>query len=408
VDIKGLSMTRKGKSRVGAIVLAAGKSARMGGTKQLLPLGESTVLEQTLENVRDTGIDEIVLVVGSSAEMIQRQLPISIVEGLKVVLNQNYSQGMASSLRTGLSAVDPHIDATLIVLADQPFVRPETFDRIIDRYRSSGAQIVIPLYRGFRGNPVLLDRSVFPEVMALDGDIGCRAIFGNHHEGIVKVEVDDMGILLDIDNQDDYERLRLFGQSNPQEHQAFIETATREARSIPGLAESRVEDALRSEALIVAGWGPVASALVKLGQLLDFAVTVVDPLLEISDLPAGVNVLNTLDFSLLPPSSERYVVVTSCGKFDGEAIEQALRTQSSYVGLMASNKRGQEIRRSLERKGEAAEKLAAVSVPAGIDIGAETPTEIALSIMAEIISRRREKKTGIIQRNLTADRSGDD
>jgi molybdenum cofactor cytidylyltransferase len=93
------------------------------------------------------------------------------------------------------------------VLADQPFVRPETIDRIIERYRSSDAEIVIPFYDGQRGNPVLLDRSVFSEAMALQGDAGARAIFGSHAGGIEKVDVDDSGILLDIDGRADYERL---------------------------------------------------------------------------------------------------------------------------------------------------------------------------------------------------------
>ncbi|MEA2263929.1 MAG: xanthine dehydrogenase accessory factor [Acidobacteriaceae bacterium] len=86
------------------------------------------------------------------------------------------------------------------------------------------------------------------------------------------------------------------------------------------------------------------------------------------------------------------MVVASRGKFDEEAVEQALHAQSVYVGLVASSKRGQEIRRSLECKGEPAEKLATVRVPAGLDIRAETPEEIALSIMAEMISRRPEKR----------------
>ena len=191
-----------------AIILAAGKSTRMGEAKQLLRLGESTVLEQTLEKVRRAGLDEIVLVLGSDAETIRQHLAISSAADLKVVVNQNYELGMASSLRMGLSAIDGRIDAALVVLADQPFIRPETFVRIVDEYRSSNAQIVIPQYKGVRGNPVLLDRSVFAEVVALEGDIGCRAIFGSHLEGIVKAEVDDEGILLDIDNKDDYERLR--------------------------------------------------------------------------------------------------------------------------------------------------------------------------------------------------------
>ncbi|MEA2263931.1 MAG: molybdenum cofactor cytidylyltransferase [Acidobacteriaceae bacterium] len=210
-------MTTKSNSRVGAIILAAGRSTRMGEAKPLLRLGESTVLGQTLENVRGAGVDEIVLVLGFSAETVRQQLPTSGIGGLKIVVNQAYMQGMASSLRAGLSAVGPRIDAVLIVLADQPFIRPETLDRIVDRYRQSHAQIVIPSYKGFRGNPVLLDRSLFPEVMALDGDIGCRAIFGSHLEGIVKAEVEDVGILLDIDTKDDYVRLQGFGQSRQDE-----------------------------------------------------------------------------------------------------------------------------------------------------------------------------------------------
>jgi molybdenum cofactor cytidylyltransferase len=195
-------------SRVAAIILAAGKSTRMGEAKQLLRLGESTVLGHTIENVRRSAVvDEIVLVLGASAEAIRRQLPASLLEGLKVVVNPAYEQGMASSLRAGLSALDPQIGAALIVLADQPFVRPETLDKLARKYRRTPAPIVIPSYKGVRGNPVLLHRSVFAEVMALEGDTGCRAIFGNHPE-TVKLEVEDEGILLDIDNQEDYERLR--------------------------------------------------------------------------------------------------------------------------------------------------------------------------------------------------------
>jgi molybdenum cofactor cytidylyltransferase len=392
-----ISMTGKDNSRVGAIILAAGKSTRMGESKQLLRLGESTMLGQTLDNIRSAGVHELVLVLGSSAETIRQQLPASTFKELKVVVNETYGEGMASSLQEGLSALHPQIDAALIVLADQPFIRPETFCQIVDQYRSSDAQIVIPTYKGFRGNPVLLDRSVFPEIMALGGDIGCRAIFGSHLQGIVKVEVDDVGILLDIDNKADYERLQRFGQSK-QEDATLIEAATSDAGVIPGLEKSGAEDPPKNDELIVVGWEPVAISLVKLGKLLNFTVTVVDPLLEISDSPPGVRLLKALDFSLLPGTSERHVVVASRGKFDEEAVEQALRTRSAYVGLVANKKRGQEILGSLERRGQPAEKLATVRVPAGLDIGAETPEEIALSILAEIVSRRTEKRRESIRR----------
>ena len=148
---------------------------------------------------------------GSSAETIRERISKSTWKNLRILINPDYGQGMSTSLRAGLAALDKNIDAALIVLGDQPFIRPETLDRIIDQYRRSNARIVIPVFQGFRGNPVLLDRSVFHEVMSLQGDIGCRAIFGNHLDEIVKAEVDDKGILLDIDNKDDYERLKHFG-----------------------------------------------------------------------------------------------------------------------------------------------------------------------------------------------------
>ena len=196
--------------RAGAVVLAAGSASRMGEVKQLLPLGESTVLERTLQNLYTANVDEIVLVLGSSAETIRERISKSTGKNLRILINPDYGQGMSTSLRAGLAALDTNIDAALIVLGDQPFVRPETLDRIIDQYRRSDAKIVIPVFQGFRGNPVLLDRSVFHEVMSLQGDIGCRAIFGNHMDEIVKAEVDDRGILLDIDSKDDYERLKNF------------------------------------------------------------------------------------------------------------------------------------------------------------------------------------------------------
>lgn len=233
-----VSPNRGSNSSVAAVILAAGSSTRMAQAKQLLPLGSSTVLGQTIANVRRSAVEAIVLVLGSSAPAIQGQLTDALGDGndLKVVVNHNYLQGMASSLRAGLSALDPRVDAALIVLADQPFVRPETFDQLTNQYRHSRAQIVIPTYHGFRGNPVLLDRSVFSEVSALEGDVGCRAIFSSHLAGIVKVEVEDEGILLDIDNQEDYRRLQ-----NPAEWEEMVASVLRKLSREKGSGQLREE-----------------------------------------------------------------------------------------------------------------------------------------------------------------------
>jgi molybdenum cofactor cytidylyltransferase len=366
-------------SPVSAIVLAAGTSTRMGTAKQLLRVDDRPLLQHVLDNVRASGVKEIVLVLGFAAEEIRSEID---VHNVYVVLNENYRQGMGTSLKAGLSAVNPESAGALIVLADQPFVRAATLDRLITEHRSGKAQIVIPTYRGFRGNPVLLDRSVFREVMALDGDMGCRAIFGDHLDGIAKVPVDDAGILLDIDRKGDLEAVRLAGGRSERER-VLLETADFNGREAGDAATTRPE-------LIVVGRDALALALVKLGRFLRFKVTVVDPLLAIDDMPDADRVLHSLDFSILPANPDRYVVVASRGAFDEEAIEQGLLANSVYVALVAKKKRGEEVVRSLRTKGIAAEQLAKVRIPAGLEIGAETPEEIALSIAGEIVSERKK------------------
>jgi molybdenum cofactor cytidylyltransferase len=356
-------------SGVSAIVLAAGMSRRMGVPKQLIPLGGKSLLETVLDNLRESRVDEIVLVLGHAADTIRQQVAL---DGVRAVANEAYREGMGTSLGAGISQVGPRAEAALVVLADQPFVRPGTINRLIDEYREHRPQIAIPVYRGFRGNPVVLDRSVFPEIMGLNGDIGCRAIFGSHSENIRKVPVDDIGVLLDVDTKEDFER---FG-----ERPALPETADLEGGEIDATAPQ----------LVVVGGEAVAQALVKLGHLMRFTVTVVDPLLGIRDLPGADRVLHALDFSRLPAARGIYVVAAS-RRFDEEAIEQALAADAAYIALVSSKTRAQEILASLQARGVAPERLARVRAPAGLGIGAETAEEIALSVMAEIVAERRAK-----------------
>lgn len=368
------------ESGVSAVVLAAGASRRMGTPKQLLRIGGETILERTLNNVRASDAAEIVLVLGHAAEMVEREIS---TEQIRVVRNPDYQQGMGTSLRTGLAAVSADANAALIVLADQPFVRPETLNRLIGRHKESKPQIIIPMYKGFRGNPVLLDRSVFEEVKGLTGDVGCRAIFGDHREGICKLPVDDAGILLDIDNRSDFETLgdadSVTGIASP--HASGI--APLEGRD--GVSAGRPE-------LVLVGRDALVQALAKLGRLLNFTVTVVDPFLGLTEWPEADRALHALDFSLLPAAAERYVVVASRGQFDEEAVAQALQAGSVYIALVANKKRADEVLRSLRAQSIAPERFAAIRAPAGLEIGAQGPEEIALSIMAEIVAMRRQQE----------------
>jgi molybdenum cofactor cytidylyltransferase len=351
----------------------------MGSAKQLLRLDDRPLLQHVLDNVRASSATEIILVLGFEAEAIQREVKLHNVH---ITLNSNYRQGMGTSLKSGLAAVDPEAEGALVILADQPLVRPQTLDRLIAEHQAGKAQIVIPTYRGFRGNPVLLDRSVFPELMGLDGDTGCRAIFGDHIDGIVKVPVDDVGVLLDIDQGSDLEALRT--RAGTGKERAWLEVAEGGGRPTPDPGATQPE-------LIVVGRDTLAMALAQLGQILRFTVTAVDPLLAIADFPGADRVLHAIDFSLLGMNRDRHVVVASRGACDEEAIQQALEAKSMYVALVANRKRGEEVLRALRRKGVPPEELARVRVPAGLEIRAATPEEIALAIMAEIILERRKR-----------------
>ena len=373
-------MNVKDNFAIGAVVLAGGKSSRMGQVKQLLPLDGRPLLAHTLENLRASKVSEIVVVLGYSADTIRQQLDLRDVT---VAVNEDYEQGMGTSLRVGLSALDQRTGAALIVLADQPFVHSATYDQIIHQYQQSSASIVVPFYQGFRGNPVLLDRSVFPEVMALRGDVGCRAIFGNHTDGIRKVAVDDIGVLVDIDTQDDLAKGQRYLQGN-NDPAAALKSVDLTGRTVPEAdPASRARDNI-----IIVGTEPVGIALAKLSRILQYRVTVIDPLMQNSDLPEANEVLHFLDFSRLP-STACYVVIASRGRFDEEAIEQAFSARIPYVALVANRQRAQELRQRLQQDGHSSEELMTLRSPAGLDIGASAPEEIALSVLAEIVSLKR-------------------
>jgi CTP:molybdopterin cytidylyltransferase MocA len=356
---------------VSAIVLAAGTASRMGTQKQLLQLGSKTLLEHTLDNLRAARVAEIVVVLGAGSEVLR---PL-VGADTKVVVNEAFRDGMATSLQCGLAALDGRASAALVVLADQPLVKQGTIDRLIEEYRLHLPQILIPLHRGFRGNPVLLDRSVFGEIAGLKGDTGCRAIFGDHLENILKLEVEDPGVLLDADRPQDLELLKkVFGEGR-------FDAATMETAETSFAASPDV---------VVVGRESVATGIVKLLHVLEYRVTVVDPLLTFADVPEATGILRMMDFSQLPETARQFCVVASMGRFDEEAIDQALGVGIRYVALVANKKRSQEVLESLGLRGLAAEQLTQVRTKPGLAIGARTPQEIALSIVAEIVGEIRK------------------
>ncbi len=348
----------------------------MGSVKPLVCVGGKAILELTLAALFDSRVDEIIVVLGHSAELIQQSVKFGRARS---VMNESYREGIASSLRAGIASVSTQADAALIVLADQPFLQSQTIDRLIDEYRSKKPEIIVPTFKGFRGNPVLLDRCVFGELAELTGDVGCRAIFAGHAQGLMKVAVEDAGILVDLDTPQDVQRFEQSSGEYPPESRLF------EQADLSGRDSSAPQ-------LIVVGQGPVAMALIEFAPLLEFDVVLVDPFARAEESPK-VAILRVLDFSLVAPRDETFMVVTSRGRFDEEAIEQALEINPVYIALLANKRRGEEIQANLRAKGISEEKLARVRIPAGLDIGAVTPAEIALSILAELVSNRRRKRS---------------
>lgn len=184
------------EAQVTAIILAAGSSRRMGRPKPLIPVGGKPLLARVLESVQRSLVAETIVVLGHAAKRIRKAVPL---RDLVVVENPDHRMGMSTSLRAGIRAASRAADAYLIVLGDQPFVASETLNTLVSSWRAKGPRILIPTFRGRRGNPVLLDRSLAGEIRRLRGDAGFRSVFTRHADDIREVPVDDPGVLLDLD-----------------------------------------------------------------------------------------------------------------------------------------------------------------------------------------------------------------
>lgn len=187
-----------------AILLAAGESKRMGELKQLMPLGKSTLLEQAIDNLLNSSVDETIVVVGHKAEEITRAIA---TKPVKIALNPDYQKGMSASIVAGLTLVDPQSQAVMLALADQPLVESGTINQLIAAFHNHDKGIAVPTHRGKRGHPIIFAIKYKAELLELKGDIGGREIIQNHPDDVLEVAVDSPSVISDINTRDDYQSL---------------------------------------------------------------------------------------------------------------------------------------------------------------------------------------------------------
>ncbi len=173
---------------VSGLVLAAGASTRLGQPKQLLPFGPTTLLGAVVAHAAAaTALDQVVVVIGGAAAEVRQRIDFG---SATVVENPEFSDGCASSYRTGIAALDPRAEAVVVLLGDQPEVEADVIDMVVGEWRRYQARIVLTSYRGREGHPLVFARELFDTLVALRGDKAAWKIVDRHRDWVHPVEVD--------------------------------------------------------------------------------------------------------------------------------------------------------------------------------------------------------------------------
>lgn len=186
---------------INAIILSAGESKRMGKPKPLLKFDDKTFVEQIISILQLSNVDRITVILGAEAEKIKNSVDFS---GTHTVINKNYKKGQLSSLITGIKNIPEETEAILVCLVDNPFIIEEIVNKIVEEYKKNKHPIIIPVYQGENGHPVLFDRSLFDELINAPEDEGARFVIYNNEEKVFKLETNDKGVIIGINSPEDY------------------------------------------------------------------------------------------------------------------------------------------------------------------------------------------------------------
>lgn len=186
------------------IILAAGLSSRMGRTKALLPLGESTFLTHLIETFHAV-CEPIIVVVGEDAESIVAGLPLH--PQVTVVVNENHQLGMLSSLQEGLKALPDASGGAIFTLVDHPRLQTATLAAVANTLEQAAAPVVIPRYHAERGHPVAISAVVMQQLLEAPSNASPKDVIRSHRAETVFVDVDDPSVVEDIDTPDDFDAM---------------------------------------------------------------------------------------------------------------------------------------------------------------------------------------------------------
>ena len=186
---------------IDAIILAAGRSQRMGTPKALLRFEDKTFLEQIISVLKLSDADRVTVVLGAEAETIKKSIDLS---GTNVVINKDYQKGQLSSLIAGIKDTPEDTEAILVCLVDTPFITQEVVNEIISKFRETNNPIIAPVFNKERGHPTLFSRSLFNELLGAPEEQGARYVLYSNEEKILELETSESGILIGIDTPADY------------------------------------------------------------------------------------------------------------------------------------------------------------------------------------------------------------
>lgn len=190
---------------ISATILAAGSSQRMGDNKLLLPFQDNTLINVVCKTIIDSYLKPVFVVTGFENKKVLESLPKSID---KIVYNEDWSRGMATSINKAISSLPNNIDGNMIVLGDMPLVTVKTINKLHQVFlNNNGNKIIYADYLGKQANPVIFPRKFFDEILHLNGDRGCKKIIYKNRKSSIGVPIDSSEVIFDCDTKDDYSDL---------------------------------------------------------------------------------------------------------------------------------------------------------------------------------------------------------